>query len=197
MKNRVNKTRVRVGIFFIIILSIMLGCSGFFINSQIYQEKMSVTYTAEATVRKIETQLGRYLETSNIFKNIVEDHGGISDDNFNNLAGYMKKNEKVVEAFELAPAGIVSQVYPCKSNEKAVGMNMLELAERKTEAQLAKKSDEYTIACPYKLKQDGTGALLFDPIYVDDGHQKKFWGFSILVLKWNNFLQEANVKKIK
>ena len=32
---------------------------------------------------------------------------------------------------------------------------MLELAERKTEAKLAKKSGEYTIAGPYELKQGG------------------------------------------
>ena len=137
---------------------------------------MNATYTAESTVRKIETQLGRYLETSNILKNIIEDQGEISDDNFNNLARYMKKNEKVVEAFELAPAGIVSQVYPYKSNEEVVGMNMLELAERKTEAKLAKKSGEYTIAGPYELKQGGKGALLFDPIYVDDGQEKEVLG---------------------
>lgn len=196
MKNKVNKIRIRIIISFIVILSIMHGCFNFFINYQIYQEKMNATYTAESTVRKIETQLGRYLETSNILKNIIEDQGEISDDNFNNLARYMKKNEKVVEAFELAPAGIVSQVYPYKSNEEVVGMNMLELAERKTEAKLAKKSGEYTIAGPYELKQGGKGALLFDPIYVDDGQEKKFWGFSILVLNWNNFLQEANVKKL-
>ncbi|RHB06503.1 hypothetical protein DW906_03385 [Coprobacillus sp. AM42-12AC] len=59
MKNKVNKTRIRIIISFIVILSIMHGCFSFFINYQIYQEKMNATYTAESTVRKIETQLSR------------------------------------------------------------------------------------------------------------------------------------------
>ena len=52
-----------------------------------------------------------------------------------------------------------------------IGMNTLELPERQKEANIARKSGEYTIAGPYELKQGGTGALLFDPIYINDGNE--------------------------
>lgn len=78
-----------------------------------------------------------------------------------------------------------------------IGMNTLELLERQKEANIARKSGEYTIAGPYELKQGGTGALLFDPIYINDGNQKKFWGFSILVLNWDAFLEELEVDKLE
>lgn len=58
----------------------------------------------------------------------------------------MKQNKKVIEAYELAPGGIISQIYPMEGNEEAMGMDMFTLSERRTEAVLAEESKEYTIA---------------------------------------------------
>ena len=132
-----------------------------------------------------------------MFKNIISSEHTISDEQFNQLASYMKKNKNVIEAYELAPNGIIEKAYPLKGNEKVIGMNTLELPERQKEANIARKSGEYTIAGPYELKQGGTGALLFDPIYINDGNEKKFWGFSILVLNWDAFLEELEVDKLE
>lgn len=144
----------------------------------------------------METQLSRYLENSDLFKNIISSGYRISDEQFANLAKFMKKNKNVIEAYELAPDGVVRQVYPYEGNEEAIGLNMLELPERKTEALLAKESEEYTIAGPYELKQGGIGALIFDPIYLEEGNKKRFWGFSILVINWEKFLEELQIDKL-
>ena len=194
---QLNKLKRKTGLFFIIVMGIMLICFNFLIQFEVNKEKISASYTAEDTVRKIETQLGRYLENSEMFKNIISSKHTISDEQFNQLASYMKKNKNVIEAYELAPNGIIEKAYPLKGNEKVIGMNTLELPERQKEANIARKSGEYTIAGPYKLKQGGTGALLFDPIYINDGNEKKFWGFSILVLNWDAFLEELEVDKLE
>ncbi|SCI17098.1 Autoinducer 2 sensor kinase/phosphatase luxQ [uncultured Clostridium sp.] len=178
-------------------MGVMLICFNFLIQFEVNKEKISASYTAEDTVRKIETQLGRYLENSEMLKNIISSKHTISDEQFNQLASYMKKNKNVIEAYELAPNGIIEKAYPLKGNEKVIGMNTLELPERQKEANIARKSGEYTIAGPYELKQGGTGALLFDPIYINDGNEKKFWGFSILVLNWDAFLEELEVDKLE
>ena len=166
---QLNKLKRKTGLFFIIVMGVMLICFNFLIQFEVNKEKISASYTAEDTVRKIETQ----------------------------LASYMKKNKNVIEAYELAPNGIIEKAYPLKGNEKVIGMNTLELPERQKEANIARKSGEYTIAGPYELKQGGTGALLFDPIYINDGNEKKFWGFSILVLNWDAFLEELEVDKLE
>lgn len=194
---QLNKLKRKTGLFFIIVMGVMLICFIFLIQFEVNKEKISASYTAEDTVRKIETQLGRYLENSEMFKNIISSEHTISDEQFNQLASYMKKNKNVIEAYELAPNGIIEKAYPLKGNEKVIGMNTLELPERQKEANIARKSGEYTIACPYELKQGGTGALLFDPIYINDGNEKKFWGFSILVLNWDAFLEELEVDKLE
>ena len=194
---QLNKLKRKTGLFFIIVMGVMLICFNFLIQFEVNKEKISASYTAEDTVRKIETQLGRYLENSEMFKNIISSEHTISDEQFNQLASYMKKNKNVIEAYELAPNGIIEKAYPLKGNEKVIGMNTLELPERQKEANIARKSGEYTIAGPYELKQGGTGALLLDPIYINDGNEKKFWGFSILVLNWDAFLEELEVDKLE
>ena len=194
---QLNKLKRKTGLFFIIVMGVMLICFNFLIQFEVNKEKISASYTAEDTVRKIETQLGRYLENSEMLKNIISSKHTISDEQFNQLASYMKKNKNVIEAYELAPNGIIEKAYPLKGNEKVTGMNTLELPERQKEANIARKSGEYTIAGPYELKQGGTGALLFDPIYINDGNEKKFWGFSILVLNWDAFLEELEVDKLE
>ena len=110
----------------------------------------------------------------------------------------MQDKQNVIEAHELAKDGIVSHIYPMKGNEEARGLNMLEHPDRKKEANLAKTSGQYTIAGPFPLVQGGNGALLFDPVYVkDEAGEDTFWGFSILVLNWDHFMEEVETYKLE
>lgn len=100
----------------------------------------------------------------------------------------------MIKAFELAPEGIVTDIYPKQGNEGAFGLDMLQEHERKKDAVLAKESGKYTLGGPYQLKQGGTGALLFNPVYQDNNSDDGgFWGFVILVIDWNRFIGEINL----
>lgn len=162
------------------------------------EEQMKASYTAEATVRRIESQLDKYLSKSDLLKNIIESGSSIEGEQYNLLSEYMKDNSGVIEAIELARDGVVSQVYPLEGNEEVIGLDMFKNPERKYSAYLAKKSGQYTIAGPFKLVQGGVGALLFDPIYLagSDG-EKNFWGFSILVINWEKFIQCLELDKLE
>jgi len=71
---------------------------------------------------------------------------------------------------------------------------MLQEHERKKDAILARDSGKYTLGGPYQLKQGGTGALLFNPVYQDNNsEQGEFWGFVILVIDWDRFIAEINL----
>lgn len=197
-QQKLKKLKIRTGIFFVAVFVIAVGCAHLIQRSQENREKLKASYTAESMIRRIESQLSRYLENSEFFKNIISSGYEISEDEFTDLSYLMKENKKVIEAYELAPAGVVTMVYPLEGNQKVLGMDMLQLPERKREATLAKESGEYTIAGPYELKQGGTGALLFDPIYVkDENGEDVFWGFSILVMNWKNFVEELNVESLE
>ena len=114
------RLKMKTGINFLVVLLILMVCFHFFNQFQEKEAKMNATYTAEATIRKVETQIGRYLENSDLLKNIISSGCDISDEQFNELAGFMKKNKNVIEAYELAPDGIVQKVYPYNGNEEAM-----------------------------------------------------------------------------
>lgn len=179
-------------------VSLVTGLFAHVLNQYEKRESMmTASSTAEDIVRKIEIQVSEYMQNSDLFKNIISTGDSLDDEQFSYLTSAMIQGEDVIEAYELAPEGIVTEAYPLEGNEKAIGMNMLELPERKTEALLAKESETYTIAGPYELKQGGIGALIFDPIYITENGKKNFWGFSIIVMNWTKFTEQLQLKSLK
>ena len=65
---------------------------------------------------------------------------------------FQMKND-VVKAFELAPDGIITYIYPREDNDKAFGLDVLTEHERSIDANLAKETKEYTLGGPYELRQ--------------------------------------------
>ena len=69
--------------------------------------------------------------------------------------------------------------------------------ERKDDANRAKETGNYTLGGPYKLKQGGTGALLFHPVYKEDSiDNDSFWGFVIMVIDWDKFIDEIGLDRL-
>ena len=190
--------RLKTTLVFIFIF-LAVWCVIWIINqSQERREKLKATYTAESTVSRVESQLSKYLAESDLMKQIVEKEYDIDNEQFDKLAELMQEDEDVIEARELAEDGVVSRIYPMEGNEAAMGLDTLQNPARKKKARLARLSGEYTIAGPYELVQGGTGALLFDPAYITDQNgEEKFWGFSILVMNWDNFIQEVELEKLE
>ena len=188
------------------IYCLVVGITSFFIVSvcgqllnrnTVNEEKMRAAFTAETTVNRIKSQLNRYLDVSEFFQNIIGSGHQMDSKEFQALSQMISDDSQIIKAIELAPDGVVKDIYPLKGNEAAFGIDMLNSPARKHEANLAMKSGQYTIAGPYELNQGGLGSLLFEPIYITDkSGEKSFWGFSILVLDWNRFLEELELDKL-
>ena len=190
--------RIKTAGVFVLTLLAVLIITWLINENQVKREKLKATYTAESTVSRVESQLSKYLAESDLMKRIVEKGYDIDNEQFDDLSELMQEDEDVIEARELAEDGVVSRIYPMEGNEAAMGLDMLENPARKKEARLAMESGEYTIAGPYELVQGGTGALLFDPAYItDENGEQKFWGFSILVMNWDNFIKEVELEKLE
>ena len=183
-----------VGIISFFIVSV---CGQLLNRNTVNEEKMRAAFTAETTVNRIKSQLNRYLDVSEFFQNIIGSGHQMDSKEFQALSQMISDDSQIIKAIELAPDGVVKDIYPLKGNEAAFGIDMLNNPARKYEANLAMKSGQYTIAGPYELNQGGLGSLLFEPIYITDkSGEKSFWGFSILVLDWNRFLEELELDKL-
>ena len=200
MKNKIDKKviRIRAALVFLTMFVIILGGTFLVNENQKKKEQLKAAYTAESTINRVEIQLNRYMAESDLVKKSIEDGLIISDAQLAQLSRLMQDEDYIIKAHEIAKDGIVSQIYPVQGNENAMGFNMLEDSERKKAARLARDSGEYTLAGPFELVQGGTGVLLFDPVYqIDAQGNKKFWGFSILVIDWEKFIDKMELNKLE
>ena len=160
-------------------------------------EQAAATYTAQNTVRRIQSQLDEYVTCSNMLENVILAGYELNEEGFSTLASMLPNEDGVVKAFELAPKGIVAEIYPMEENAEAIGLDLLTAHERAADAKLAKESMEYTIAGPFELRQGGTGALLFNPVYqMNTAEQREFWGFIVLVIDWDKFVAKMGLDRL-
>ena len=189
-----NKNIVYRILILFVLVSLVTNMAGLFIrNSVITQEKLKAEYTVKSTIDRVETKLETYIEKVQFLKKTIESGVELDDAYFQSIASRLYGDDPAVKTIELAPNGVIQNAYPLKENENIIGMNMLTERDRKQGATVAKDTKKYTLEGPYDLKQGGKGALLYDPIYVND----EFWGFSILVIDWNVFLDEIHLKDLE
>ena len=173
-----------------------------FVCSQMirYQEKEKKAagiYMAESTIRRVKAKLDKYITISDLLRNHIIDGSDMDENTFSELAEKIPNEDGVVKAFELAPEGIITEIYPMQGNSEALGLDLLREHERKKDAVLAKETREYTLGGPYQLKQGGSGALLFKPVYQnDDSGKSSFWGFVLQVIDWDCFMSDINLKSL-
>lgn len=189
-----NKNLIYQILISFVLVSVLTNMACLFIrNSVIQQEKLKAEYTVNSTINRVEIKLESYIEKVGFLKKTIEAGIDLDDTYFESVASRLYGDDPAVKTIELAPNGIIQNAYPFKENQKAIGMDMLAEHERKEAATLAKDTRKYTLEGPYDLKQGGKGALLYDPIYVNE----EFWGFSILVIDWDAFLDEIHLSDLK
>ena len=193
-RNMKNKNLVyRILILFLLISFVTNTACLFIRNSVITQEKLKAEYTVKSTIDRVEMKLETYIEKVEFLKKTIESGIELNDAYFQSIASRLYGDDPAIKTIELAPNGMIQNVYPLEENKEVLGMNMLTERDRKQAATLAKDTKKYTLEGPYNLKQGGKGALLYDPIYVND----EFWGFSILVIDWDVFLDEIHLSDLE
>ena len=189
-----KKIRVHCYIVGLIVFLTALIVGVFLLHNLEKDEKTTGKYMAQITEKRVRARLDQYSMLSALLGNYISAGENLDENTFSELAEKIPNEDGVIKAFELAPEGIVTDIYPKQGNEGAFGLDMLQEDERKKDAILARDSGKYTLGGPYQLKQGGTGALLFNPVYQDNNsEQDEFWGFVILVIDWERFIGEINL----
>ena len=189
-----KKIRVHCYIVGLIVFLTALIVGVFLLHNLEKDEKTTGKYMAQITEKRVRARLDQYSMLSALLGNYISAGENLDENTFSELAEKIPNEDGVIKAFELAPEGIVTDIYPKQGNEGAFGLDMLQEHERKKDAILARDSGKYTLGGPYQLKQGGTGALLFNPVYQDNNsEQDEFWGFVILVIDWDRFIREINL----
>lgn len=109
--------------------------------------------------------------------------------NFDSVAFHVLKNNRFIDALQLAPNGVIRYVYPLKSHEAVLGYDVLNDPLRNKEALKALQQRQLFFAGPFELRQGGLGVVGRLPVF----RNEKFWGFSAVVIRMSTLLQAAGI----
>ena len=110
--------------------------------------------------------------TNTLEQVLINGDGRIND--FPRIAKSMQAD--YIQSIQLAPAGIVTEIYPAKGNEAGLG-NLIDMKD-------ARDHDVIITQGPFNLLQGGSGIAVRNPVYLEQANgQKTFWGFTIVILR--------------
>ncbi len=140
----------------------------------------------------ISRQLDRSISATYALASLIQEYGEIS--NFEELAQDMIARYGGISSLQLAPSGVVRKIYPLEGNEAAIGHDILNDPERRTEALEAVQSEKLTLAGPFELIQGGMAVIGRYPVFLEEKHSdtKRFWGFTIVLIKLDKLLAASN-----
>lgn len=89
---------------------------------------------------------------------------------FAEIASREMDNTPGITNLQLAPDGVISEIYPLAGNEKALGLDLMKY----NDAHLAVEQRRMVISGPFELVQGGTAIVGREPVFIEN----RFWGFS-------------------
>ena len=122
---------------------------------------------------------------------LVENDGSISG--FDEVAPKLVNDNSSIDAVQMVPGGIISQVYPLEGNIPALDYNILEDPDVNQEALLAIREKRMYFAGPLELRQGGLAVIGRLPVF----KQNDFWGFAAVIIKMETLLDQAGIEKLR
>ena len=147
-------------------------------------EKEQRHITAQLNVanygERIKNEITNGIEITDTLKQIlISENGEIHQ--FETIAGNLMSDS--IESVQLAPNGVVTDIYPANGNE-AGKIDLIHDKDRGKISCYARDNHTIITQGPFKLKQGGYGIAVRNPVYLKDknGHEY-FWGFTIVILR--------------
>jgi len=144
---------------------------------------------ATSFAQSLEKQLSRSLSSTHALATFEEQNRTLA--NFDSLAGGLIDHYGGITNLQLAPNGIVKQIFPLEGYQKALGQDL----NKNPYAMVAIQSKELTLEGPIKLAQGGVAVLGRYQVYLPnlETGEEEFWGFSIALIEWPTLLETAGI----
>lgn len=189
---RLNKSFMMGFGVFSLFAVIGAGLAGARLRVMKEESRQTVTQIADNGARSLERQLYRSLSATRTLAAILRQEGKI--ENFNALAAEIIAVHGGIDALQLVPNGIITQVYPLAGNEKAIGLNLLALPDRSLEARRAMESRQLSLDGPFELRQGGEAVVGRQAVFLPDPRGgERFWGFTAAVIRMPTLIGASNL----
>lgn len=151
--------------------------SGF--SANLWQYSM---FHARLYMEHFQDSVKRNVLVTGMLEAVLRDQHGVIH-NFPQLAKFIIGGNPNIISLQLAPNGVVTDVYPEQGNQ-AGKIDLFADPKRRDDAIAARDTGKIMISGPLELKQGGTGLIIRRPVFIDrlDGGKPYFWGFAIAIL---------------
>jgi sensor domain CHASE-containing protein len=152
-------------------------------ESHLNTRRLSTQMIAQGYAQRIQERLQTALISTYVLASVVKQFNGHIP-NFKEVAAELITLFPGVSALQLAPDGVIQDIYPLDGNEAALGHDLLSDRKRNREAVVAVTTQQLTLAGPFDLVQGGVGAVGRLPIFIGDArNEKHFWGFANALIR--------------
>lgn len=149
------------------------------------QQQLQLSDQATSHARAIEQELSRATNAAYAVAGWLTLQKGDSAQ-FTEYAANIFPYYPHLSSISLAPAGIISQIYPLQDKEHLLGHNIFNDPQQGEDAKAVAKNTHLQLTGPYELVQGGTGIVGRLPIHVlQPDNSSHFWGFVDVVFHLN------------
>ncbi len=153
-------------------------------------EQREMHHIIDAAHQNLEQSIKSCYASSLSIAMTINDDGKPED--FEKVASEILQSNNVIHTLELVPGGVIRYIYPTIGNEGAIGFDILNSPDHRTEALRSVKDGKMYFAGPILLQQGGMGIVGRLPVY----RKGKFWGFSAVLIKPETLYRYAGLKSI-
>ena len=152
------------------------------------QKRITAQLNASTYGNRIKNEIINGIEITDILKQILISEKG-DFNQFDTIAENIMSDS--VESIQLAPDGIVTDIYPAEGNE-AGKIDLLHDKNRRKISCYARDNHTIITQGPFELKQGGCGIAVRNPVYLKDKNEEEyFWGFTIVILRVPDIFSDA------
>lgn len=152
------------------------------------QQHITAQLNATTYGERIKNEITNGIAITDALKQIlISENGKISQ--FDTIAENIMSD--VIESIQLAPDGIVTDVYPSEGTE-AGKIDLLQDKDCSKISCYARDNHVIITQGPFDLKRGGCGIAVRNPVYLkDENNQEYFWGFTIVILRVPDIFSDA------
>ncbi len=179
---------------FVFLIGILFSSSLIYYFEMVRIDKLhhKIEGIAKANADILRGRIDNKLALMYLLAAMVEEDGTIH--NFDSIGKKLITFYPNISEIALVENGVIKHVVPLSGNEKALGFDLFNDPEQKTEALLARETGKLTLAGPLHLVQGGMGVVGRLPIYTKE---KKFRGFILIVIRFPQLLHSIPLENLK
>ncbi|KFN50064.1 diguanylate cyclase domain-containing protein [Arenimonas composti] len=122
---------------------------------------------------------------------------GLGEEEFQTIAGELRRDNPQILNFSLAPGFVVRNVHPRPGNEAAIGLDLIADPIQKEPVLRAIRLDRPVLAGPFDLVQGGQALAIRIPLWVDQEQVPRLWGAVSVVLDYEQVMRRAGIRKLE